>query len=59
MQAAQGQPQPAAAAPAAQPQQAPFMPGAAAPQPNFGIQAGAVPNPELAATLDNLFGPKK
>lgn len=47
------------AAPAAQPQQAPFMPGAAAPQPNFGIQAGAAPNAELAATLDNLFGPRK
>ena len=53
-------------APQAQPmQQAPFMPQQPAPaapagQPNgqFGMEAGAAPNPELAATLQGLFGNK-
>lgn len=44
-------------------QQAPFMSQAAPtpasqPQPNFGIQQGTAPNPELASTLEGLFGKK-
>ena len=39
--------------------QAPFMQGnGAAPAPNFGIQEGAAPNPDLMNTLDSLFGKK-
>ena len=48
--------------PAAAPAVAPFMPQAQNPQnpqPAFGMAAGAAPSAELAATLDNLFGPKK
>jgi hypothetical protein len=49
------------------PQQAPFMPQPtpAAPAnppaagPSFGMPPSVPPNPELAATLDNLFGPTK
>ena len=54
MQAAQ---QPAAAPQPATPTQAPFMQGAST-SPNFGIQPGAAPNPDLMNTLDNLFGKK-
>lgn len=74
MQAAQGQPGAGAAGVGQQPQQmqAPFVATASQAQPaafqpapasqgngaSFGMQAGAAPNPELAKTLEGLFGKK-
>ena len=53
----------AEAAPQGQPQTAPFMPQAIAPQPNgpmpgFGMAQAPAPNAEISATLEGLFGKK-